>query len=145
GPAPAMIPIDIRVIYTNGTEDRSYHFEAASHPQFTPLLGAMALMVAVNGQRLLPPNHTLDYVLTIDFEKGDRLHLRNTVPDTCSGAFFFLVGMPMMAAATTPFEQVMVQRIHGEVKVTPQTRAAEIRSVILPRTRFEPGETLSAF
>ncbi len=145
GKAPAMIPIDLRVIYTNGTEDRTYHFEAANHPQFMPLLGAMALMTAVTGQRSLPPDHTLEYDLTLEFEKGHVLHLRNAVPDTYSGSFFFQVGMPMMAAATNPFEPIAVKKMSGEIRVIPQSQAAEIRSVILPKTSYEPGETLRAF
>lgn len=145
GDAPATVPIDIRVVYTNGSEDRAYHFDAVSHPQFTPLLSAMALMTAVTGQRNLPPHHTLDYDLTIAFANGQELRLQNTVPDTFSDAFFFQVGMPMMTAANNPFEKVMVQHVRGEVRVMPQSRAAEILSVILPKSRYRPGEKLRAF
>lgn len=145
GEAPATVPIEFRVVYTNGSADRTYRFEAASHPEFTPLLSTMALMTAVTGQRNLPPHHTLDYDLTIDFANGEALRLQNTIVDRYSGAFFFQVGMPMLTASTNPFERVMVERVRGHVEITPRTRSAEILSVILPKMRYRPGEKLKAF
>lgn len=145
GDAPPMIPIELRVIYPEMGEDRLYRFEAASHPQFTPLLSSIALMSAVTGLRELPPHHTIDYDLVIEFENDRTIRMKNTVPDSFSGAFFFHVGMPMMEAANNPFEQVMVRSLRGEVRIDLQSRQAEILSVILPRTRYHPGETVQAF
>lgn len=145
GKAPQTIPIELRVIYPELGEDRVYRFESASHPQFTPLLSSVALMSAVTGIRQLPPHHTIDYDLVIEFENGRTIRMKNTVPDSYSGAFFFQVGMPMMEAANNPFERVMVRSLKGEVRIDSQSREAEILSVILPRTTFHPGDTVKAF
>ncbi len=49
GQAPAMVPIDLQVKYADGSGDLSYHFTAALHPKFTPLLCAAAMSAAVSG------------------------------------------------------------------------------------------------
>jgi hypothetical protein len=58
---------------------------------------------------------------------------------------FFALGTPMMAAADNPFEKVMVKKISGELRVTPQARQARILSVNVPRLKFRPGETVKAY
>mgnify|MGYP001232236920 CR=1 FL=1 len=145
GQAPELIPIELRVVYPELGEDRTYRFQAVSHPQYTPLLATVALMSAVTGVRDLPPYHTLDYDLTIEFENGRVVRLQNTIADTYSRSLFFQVGIPMMTAADNPFEEVMVRGFKGEVRVHTGTREAEILSVVLPRTTYTPGQTVKAF
>ncbi len=145
GPAPAMIPIDIHVVYTNGSEDRTYHFMAASHREFTSTLASIALMTAATGQRSLPPNHTIDYDLTINFENGRQVHLRNTVSDADSYFLFYELGMPIAIAANNPFDQVLPTSLKGEMRISPHSSYAEMTSIILPKNIYQPGETMRAF
>ena len=51
GAGPPMMPIDLRVKYADGSLDQTYHFDAAIHPKFTPLLTAAAISSAVTGSR----------------------------------------------------------------------------------------------
>lgn len=145
GDKPRMIPIEVRVIYPEIGEDRLYRFQSAVHPQFTPLLSTIALMNAITGVRDLPPYNTIEYDLVLEFENGRTIQMSNTLSDAFTGAFFYQVGMPMMEAADNPFEPVMVSSLRGEVRIDSTTRQSDILSVILPRTTWQPGDTLKAF
>src|SRR2546429_6900316 len=61
GGAPMMVPIELHVSYTDGSNDQVYKFSEMQHPRLTPLITGVALMAAITGNRDLPQYHTLDY------------------------------------------------------------------------------------
>jgi hypothetical protein len=135
----------VRVIYADGSLDESYSFNSALHSRFTPLLSALAMANAVRGSRDLPEHHTVEYDIEIQFANGKSVRLENTAVNMSLGEIFYAVGGPMMAAADNPFERVMVSRVRGTIRVTPEARESNILSVHLPRRKFAPGEKLNAF
>jgi hypothetical protein len=145
GKKPPVIPIAIRVHYTDGSQDRSYKFSAAWHPKLTPLIGATAVTSAVTGAHDLPEYHTIDYDVTLKFENGQSVHLVNSMVNMSMPELFFDFGGPMIVAASNPYEQVSVKSIEGTVNVTPHARDATILWVNAPRLKYRPGETLKAF
>jgi hypothetical protein len=145
GVPPPMIPIDLDVKYTDGSGERKYHFDAAWHTRFTPLLSAAAMTAAVTGVHDLPEFHTLDFDVTIEFANGEKVHLANDLVNASMPELFFEVGVPMMAAAQNPFERVSVKKVTGTVKITPEAHEATILWVNAPRLKFRPGETLKAY
>jgi hypothetical protein len=150
GEAPPTIPIELKVRYTDGRGginegDRTYKFQSAWHPKFTPLLSASALTSAVTGAHDLPEYHTLDYTIDIEFANGETIHLANSLVNASMPELFFELGGPMIAAAQNPFEQVSVKKVAGTVTVTPAARDATILWVNAPRLKYRPGETLKAY
>lgn len=145
GAAPPMIPVDIQIVYADGTSDRSYKYQIAAHPQFTPMLGTIVLLSSLTGPRHLPQYHTLDLDLNLQFSNGKSLHVANTAVNSSPADLFFEVGTPLIAASENPFQRVMPTKISGTMRVTNEARAAEILDVNVPRTRYLPGETVKAF
>jgi hypothetical protein len=146
GAAPKMIPVDIAVSYTGApTAERTFHFEIANHPRFTPLLGTAVLMSALTGQRQLPENHTVKLDLTMDFANGKSVRVDNTIVNTTPAELFFDIGTPVIAASQNPFQRVALSKISGRLIVSPVARAAQIIDVHVPRTTLRPGETIKAF
>jgi hypothetical protein len=145
GDPPPLVPIDVRIVYTDGSEDRPYHFDAALHPRFTPLLAAVALASSVGGAHDLPQYNTCDYDLTLEFKNGRTLHIDNTSVNVNPMALFTEVGMPMMTASENPFERVALKKVSGTIRVTPEAREAQILEVNVPRSKYRPGETVRAF
>jgi hypothetical protein len=143
-PAPT-VPVSLRVVYADGSQDQEYKFELASHPRFTPLLAVMSLGGAIEGEHSLPQFHTLDYDLKTEFTNGQSMRLKNTAVNTNPSQLFFEVGSPMLLAADNPFERVMVKSVTGTVTVTPEAREATILSVNVPRLKYRPGETVKAY
>ncbi len=145
GEVAPSVPITMRVVYTDGSQDQEYKFEAASHPRFTPLLAVMAMSGAISGEHDLPQFHTLDYDLNTEFANGKSMRLKNTAVNAGAGELFFEIGAPMMLAADNPFERVLVKSVSGTITVTPEAREATILSVHVPRLKYRPGETVKAF
>jgi hypothetical protein len=145
GTVPAMIPMDIRVVYTDGSVDQTYHFNCVRHLKFTPLLTVAALTAAITGERDLPTYHTLDYDLSLGFANGRSLKIANSIVDDNPAAFFLQVAAPMMAAAENPFEQVLPTKLSGTIHVRPESMQAEILSVNVPKLTYKPGDTVKAY
>jgi hypothetical protein len=143
GPAPTMVPIDLRIKYTDGSEDQTYHFTSALHPKLTPLLASAA--VAVSSDRELPEYHTMDYDFTLNFADGRTLHIVNSSVNITAADIFSEIGTPLIDAAENPFEPVLVKEIHGEMTVTPQANTADILYANVPKSRYRPGDAITAY
>lgn len=145
GNPPPTVPIDVRILYTDGSQDRQYHFDAAIHPRFTPLLAAVSLATCVSGTHDLPQYNTLDYDLTLEFKNGRTLRIDNTAVNVNPMGLFAEVGMPMLTASENPFERVPLKKVSGTIRVTPEAREATILEVNVPRNKYRPGDTVRAF
>ena len=145
GASPATVPIEIRCVYEDGSLDRTYRFNAVSHQRFTTVLSAMSAMTAVNGSRELPQYHTLDYDLTLEFDNGQTLRFKNRSVNSAAAEIVMAVAQPLMAAADNPFKTVLLKKLTGEVRVSRDAKLADILSVSLPRSKYQPGETVKAF
>jgi hypothetical protein len=145
GQAPPMAPIDVRVVYADGSADTRYHFESAMHPRFTPLLCGMAITTALSGVSELPQYNTVDYDINLQFSNGKSLKLSDTLANAAGPDIFRFIGMPLLTAADNPFDRVMVSKVSGTVRVSNEPRLAAITEVNLPRSKYRPGETVKAF
>ncbi|HEY1628651.1 MAG TPA: hypothetical protein VGF52_02265, partial [Tepidisphaeraceae bacterium] len=145
GKSPPTIPIDLHVIYSDGSMDSTYHFEAAAHPVLTPTLGAMAVASALAGQRDLPQYHTVDFDLNLLFANGQSVEVKNTIVNNANQALLTQVAGPITFAADNPFSRVLLKKISGTIRITPEAHEADILSVNLPKMKYKPGETLKAF
>ncbi len=145
GQSPPTAPVDLRVVYSDGSMDQNYHFNIALHPRLTPMVSLAALSAAASGVRELPQYHTLDYDLDMTFANGKSLHVNNTAVNDQAADLFFEIAGPLIAAAENPFERVLVKSIRGTLRVTPEARLAQVLSVDVPREKFRPGETVKGF
>ncbi len=145
GNLPAMIPIELHVIFADKSVDRTYHFHCVQHAKFTPQIAPGAIAAAVEGEKGLPTYHTLDYDVLMEFANGEKVHLLNTSTNQGVQEMGMDIALPIGAGIANPFERVPVTKITGTVTVTEGSRAAEIVSVGVPRTKYQPGETVKAF
>jgi hypothetical protein len=145
GQPPPMAPIDVRVVYADGSADTKYHFESAMHPRFTPLLCGMAITSALSGVSELPQYNTVDYDINLQFSNGKSLKLSDTLANAAGPDIFRFIGLPLLTASDNPFDRVLVKSVSGTVRVSSEPRLAAITEVNLPRSKYRPGETLKAF
>jgi len=145
GDAPAMIPIELRCVYADGTLDQTYRFNAAIHPKFTPMLAAMSAVIAVSSQRELPQYHTMEFDLTMEFANGQKVGVQNRFVNTNPQEIFLTLGAPIQAAADNPFEKVPLRKISGVLRVSREAKEAQILSVSVPKLKYQPGETVKSF
>ncbi|MGA3066476.1 MAG: hypothetical protein ABSF29_06470 [Tepidisphaeraceae bacterium] len=145
GALPPMVPIEIRVVYEDGSIDQTYHFKAAVDPKVTPQMAAAAVSIAVTGDRDLPQYQTVDYDLNLDYANGQSLHLVNSSVNEGPTALVNDVTLATTTASDNPFQEVDLAKMTGTVRVSSQAREAEILSVMIPRSKYEPGESVKGF
>ena len=145
GSLPPMVPIELTVSPADGSEPRVYHFQAAQHPRFTPLIAGAAFSGALVGSSELPQYNTVDYDLDLTFVNGKTVHLANRSANATAVDVFGDAIAVMSAASDNPFERVLLKNVSGWVKVSPRVEEAQILDVHLPKTRYRPGETIKAF
>jgi hypothetical protein len=145
GQLPPMIPIDIHIVYDDGSIDQTYHFSAAVHSKLTAQMAAAALGVAMTGDKELPEFHTTDYDLTLDFADGQSVHVANTSVNEGPAGAVNDVLMAVTAATDNPFQQVQLAKLSGTVRVSSTARESQILSVMIPRSKYEPGDNVKGF
>ncbi len=144
GAAPALAPVDLRVRYADGSEDQAYHFTVVRHPKLTPVLVGAALASALTGAKELPDHQTVDYDVTLEFDGGRTLRLNDSSVDVAQGEIFGDVGTPVRLVADNPYGTLALKRITGTMTISPTARSAQLLYATLPRSRYRPGETVSA-
>jgi hypothetical protein len=145
GVVAPTVPIDVHVIYADGSVDQAFHFNAAVHPKLTPQMAAAAVAVAMTGRKNLPENHTVKYDLNLDFANGQSVHLANTSVDEGPTGVVNDVLLSVTAATDNPFAEVELTKLSGTVRISDQAMEAQILSVMVPRSKYEPGETVKGY
>lgn len=145
GPAPRMIPMDVEIVYADGSVNKHFKYEVAPHPQLVPMLGTIVLFTSLASEKQLPQYHTLEMDLNVEFSNGKSLKLANTAVNSSPADLFFQLGTPLIAATENPFQRVLPTKISGTMRVLEGARLAQILDVNLPRTKFLPAETIKAF
>lgn len=140
GAVPSTVPITYKVRYTDDQVERVYHYNAAIHPRFTPLLAGVSLVSSLGGARELPTRNTVDYDITVTFNGGQRLHLVDRTANADPQALMFELTMPLLAASDNPFQKVMPQKVEGQITISSGTRMAQVVNAQTPVRRYQPGD-----
>jgi hypothetical protein len=145
GVVPPMVPIDVHVTYADGSVDQTFHFNAAVHPKLTPQMAAAAVAVAMTGRKDLPEYQTVKYDLNLEFANGQAVHLANTSVNEGPSGVVNDVLLAVSAATDNPFQEVTLSKLSGTVEISDQAREAQILSVMVPRSKYEPGDTVKGY
>lgn len=145
GKPPPMIPIEIRVSPADGSEPRVYHFQSARHPKLTPAIAGAAFAGALSGSSELPQYNTIDYDLTLSFANGQSVRVANRAVNGTPPDIFADAVAVMQSASENPFERVMLQKITGTARVSPEAHGAQVLDVHLAKSKYRPGEVVNAF
>ncbi|HTW94929.1 MAG TPA: hypothetical protein VMD30_09065 [Tepidisphaeraceae bacterium] len=145
GPTPPMIPFTLRVVYTDGSLDQTYHFQMALHPKLTAEIAEMAVEAAMGAVKDPPDNHTLDYNIDMKFADGKNLKVSNIGINGGQTEIFQQIGLPLVSVMDNPFQNVAPTSISGTVRITPGDRSADITSITIPRLKYAPGEIVKGF
>lgn len=145
GSTAPMAPLQFRIIYDDGSLDETYHFSAALHPKLTPLIAATAVQMVLTGEKNLPEYHTVNYDMTAKFADGHTIRVNNCSVNGDGSEVVADLALPLIAAADNPFAYVPITQLSGTFHISADARAADILSVTIPRTKYEPGETIKGY
>lgn len=137
-----MIPMSVRVQYTDGSLDRTYHMQSVKHPTFTPQMALLTTMGAATGVRNLPREHTLDYSMTLKFSGDRKIVIADRLANATQVEMMFALILPIMTVMNNPFERIYPESIETTLKVDPVAKASTIVAASSSRTRVKRGEKI---
>ena len=145
GPAPQMIPVSVTIEDLSDKRTKTYHARVINHPLLT---GALALSVA--GEAILEvhgtPGDAVAYVTTdVDADQVGHIVRKNVffdplaVNSAATGDLSDIVGM----LSSNPFYQLNVRSVNMTVRIEDAHPTAEIDHIVVPRTTYQPGDTVN--
>ena len=142
GARAKMIPLTIRVDRYNDPERRVYNCRVANNRLLTPRV----LRSAVAGAALylgdLPPNHMIEYKVSIGLEDADPLTFENV--STGAGLTEMIIDGTVSVALlmNNPYEKVDIESIDFDVRIVPKNIVSHIWSVDLSDSKVKAGQEL---
>jgi hypothetical protein len=136
------IPLTIRIDRYNDTEKRVYHCRLVNNRALTPFY----LRVAATGAALqlgdLPPEHMIEYKMSIGIENADTVAFENISSGVglndfvteCYGAIGLLMN--------NPYAQVDIKSIDCDIRIAPKSIVSHIWSVDLSDTTVKAGQSI---
>ncbi len=150
GPIAPMVPL--KVNFTNKIDGsaRTFNYQLAPHPQLLPRLAAMAVMSSAMQRNNLPPLHTLDYKVSMQFglsleskEAPRVIEFSNTQSSLEGEGLLRQVAGPILAMSENPFGRRVPRSIVIDATLSSGIRVAELRGVSSDRTTYRPGEDVA--
>lgn len=146
GPAPALLPITVRVTGLGATPD-TFHYEAARQRQLVRTAVIVATISSVLARGGLPAESTWRWRLSAHYRAAGEGPRTMALDDVSGGDAFALVNelaSPVANLIENDWTPVDVDRLDYDIDVSPRAEAMRVRSVRLDRPRARPGETVRA-
>jgi len=142
GAKAKMIPLTITVDRYNEAEKRVYNCRIAYNQMLTPLVLRSAAASAALMLGNLPPDHTLEYKVTIGLEGTAPVAFKNV--STAAGLDEMLeeITGPVAVLLNNPYEKVNIKSIDFDVRIVAKNSTSRIWSVDLSDSTVKAGQQL---
>ena len=143
GEPPPMVPVTITVNREDMPGKATYNFRVADNYELTPMLVDICLFSSLFMKGYPPPQHTLQYKVTVVTDKGDVIRLEGiTTSQTWWSlwTFFDAVTGTVSSLMYNPFQPVRIKQVTAEVDIKNGDRTAVIHSVRLLDVKVAPGK-----
>jgi hypothetical protein len=143
GRTPTMVPMTVEVNDLRGKQ--SYHYEIAQEDRITASLLTTGLMESAYAHNGMPREHTVRYSVEADFGPlGIYRAADVTSGHGVSDAAMDLM-IPVMTLMNAPLaRRAKVVRAKATVEIENVAHSATMHEVMLPKTVYKPGETVTA-
>jgi hypothetical protein len=136
------IPLVIKVDRYNDSQTRTYNCRLADNRLYTPLL----LRWAVNGAALmlgsLPPDHTIQYKVTIDLEEASPITFENVSSSLGLAEMITESTAPVAILMNNPYKSVNIESVETQLTIAPKNTMSHIWSVDVSDSQIKPGEKI---
>lgn len=143
GVQPSMIPLKITVNRYNDTQQRIYNCQATSNESLTPLI----LQAAVTGAAFqlggLPPDHTVQYAVTLTTKTGESIRFSNISTSLGLNELLAESTGSIALLMNNPYKEVEVQSIEVDLHITPENISSHIWSVEISDTQVKRGQEVT--
>ena len=141
GAKAQMFPLTINVD-RYGEDERVYNCQVANNRLLTPRVLHLAMAGAALMSGGLPPDHTIEYKVTIGMEDAESVTFENVSTGIgLSEMLMESVGSVAMLL-NNPYKKVRIKSVALDIRIVPKSIASHIWSVDLSDSKVRPGEVI---
>ena len=142
GAKPHMLPLTIRIDDYRESEKQVYNCQVAHNRMLTPSL--LRSTVAGASMRLgdLPPEHTIEYRVSIDVEGGEQITFENISSDTGLNSVIMESVSPVSMLMNNPYRNVNIESVDFDIRIIPKSTISHIWSVNLSDSKVKAGDNI---
>jgi hypothetical protein len=142
GAKAKTIPLTIRLDRYNDTEKRLYNCQVVNNRQLTPLLLQASIAGAAFQLGDLPPDHMIEYKVSIDLEDNKPIRFQNV--STARGVNEVIIESVGSIALlmNNPYEEIDIESIDYDIRIVPKNIISHIWSLDLSDSKFKAGENV---
>ena len=142
GAQARMIPLTIRINRYNDAEQRVYNCKVVDNQLLTPQVLRSAVAGAVLMLGDLPPEHTVEYKVTIDIDGAEPIAFENVSTSQGLNEMIMESIVPVAILLNNPYKKVDIKSIDFDVRLMPKNIASRIWSVDLSDSTVKTGQEL---
>jgi hypothetical protein len=140
GAKARTIPLVIKVNRYNDAQARTYNCRIADNRLLTPAVFRLSLAGAALMLGSLPPDHMIEYKVTIDLEHAESISFENISTSQGLDEVIAESSGSVALMMNNPYKSVNIQSIQAEVRITPSSKVGQIWSVDLSDSTVKAGE-----
>jgi hypothetical protein len=144
GQTPPLFPLNIRMERLDVPESREFHCQMAVNQFLTPLILRVALLGASQVYGSFPPEHSLEYDVTVRIAGQDPIRFANVSTDSEASAPASEISALASLLMGNPYQKADIQGVDVSLRFAPRSREAEIWSAELSETKVKPGRWITA-
>jgi len=142
GAKARMFPLTIKVDRYNDTQRRVYNCQVADNRLLTPLLLRSAVAGAALTLGRLPPDHTIEYKVSIDVEGAESITFENTSASVGLTEMLRESVGSVALLLNNPYKKVNIKSIDFDIRETAKNISSTIWSVDLSDSKVTAGQTI---
>jgi len=140
GAKAKMIPLTITVDRYNDAEKRVYNCRLANNRLLTPLVLRYVVAGAALMLGSLPPDHSIDYKVTIGIENAEAITFENISTGVGLDELTMESVGSIAILMNNPYKKVDINSIDFDIRIRPRNIASHIWSVDLSDSKVKPGQ-----
>ncbi len=142
GAKPHMFPLSMTIDDYRDTDKRVYNCHIAHNQVLTPNLLRLTLSGA--GMRLgdLPPEHMIEYKVSIDAEDIEPITFENVSTDLGLNEMIVETVSPIAMLMNNPYKKVDIRSVDFDVRIVPKSIVSHIWSVDLSNSTVKAGRDI---
>jgi hypothetical protein len=142
GAKARVFPLTIRVERYNDSQKRVYHCQVANNRVFTPSLVRTAAAGAALYLGDLPPDHMVEYKVTINVEGAEPVAFKNVSTDVGLAEVLMESAGSVALLMNNPYKELDIKSIDCAVRIVPKSIISHIWSVDLSDSEVKAGEEI---
>lgn len=145
GNTPTMIPVNINVQWPQQAGPEQFKMKMLQHESLSAAIVSSVLSSAILMRGNLPKENTVRYQMKLDFDGAESVEFDNYISGTYGLNTLTSEALSVVALMLDdPWEKVKLASVHAEIEVLAQETTGYIKSILLAKRIYKPGQTVHA-